>query len=135
MSEDKQKRESLRFEVPGATVNYQPESFLSHENLLGEDNCPIVNMSRNGLCFMSREELFPDSNINIKIIVPGRDTTLNVRGHIRWTTLDQLKDYKYVIGIEFVMDSIFKGLSASDELAELFSLEETYYSDSNNNNH
>ena len=121
-----EKRATHRFEIPGATVNYHHEGFISLKKIQGEENCPIMNLSQNGICFMSQEELSPNSDIEIKIHVPDSQKDLNIKGHVRWTSLYPRVDYKYQNGIEFGMDSIFKGLSATEELTALLSWEQEF---------
>lgn len=88
-----------RLKIPGATVNFSQRHF---KRKYSEEFCPVVDLSRGGIRFLCRRLLSTIINkISVQIYIPGERTYLNLKGRIRWTSLNPSMNYKYQIGVQF----------------------------------
>jgi len=62
--EGTEKRTCIRFQIPGATVNYQ---FKEHV----EEFSPLVDISRGGLKFIGKKPPEMNAEVTLKISIPG----------------------------------------------------------------
>lgn len=96
-----ERRLCQRFKIPGATVSYRKERFLAAEGRFVEEFCPVLDLSRGGVRFLTQKPLKFKSKIILQVSVPGERIALNLRGRVRWSTFNAGKSYKYQAGVQF----------------------------------
>lgn len=96
-----ERRLCQRFKIPGATLSYRRERFLASERRFVEEFCPVLDVSRGGVRFLTQKPLKFKSKVALQISVPGERLPLNLRGRVRWSTFNAGKSYKYQAGIQF----------------------------------
>lgn len=91
-----------RLKIPGATVNFIQRHFLFYKRIYSEEFCPVVDLSRGGIRFLCRRLLSTIiKKISVQIYIPGERTYLNLKGRIKWTSLNPSMNYRYQIGVQF----------------------------------
>lgn len=129
MSEEKgiERRTCLRFEIPGSTISYKLDSILpSPSGKYGEEFCPILDISRGGLRFVSQSPIKINQKITMKISVPGERIPLNIKGRVRWAAANAGKSYKYQIGVQFNPYGEKKGQNIPSSLVKIIALEQKF---------
>ncbi len=96
-----ERRACIRFKIPGSTVSYKKSPLLSDKEEYGEEFCPILDISRGGVRFLSQKPLKINTQLTLKISVPGETIPLKQLGIVRWSTYNPGKSYKYQIGVQF----------------------------------
>ena len=88
-----------RLKIPGATVNFSQKHF---KRKYSEEFCPVVDLSRGGIRFLCRKLISTIvTKISLQIYIPGERFYLNLKGRIKWTSLNPSENYKYQIGVQF----------------------------------
>jgi hypothetical protein len=88
-----------RLKIPGATVNFSQRHF---KRKYSEEFCPVVDLSRGGIRFLCRKLISTIvTKISLQIYIPGERFYLNLKGRIKWTSLNPSENYKYQIGVQF----------------------------------
>lgn len=89
----KERRVCRRFTVPGATASYLVKKILSldkkNEESWDEEFCPIEDLSCGGIRFAGKKPLTINSDITMKILIPGERTPLFVSGQVRWLSTEE----------------------------------------------
>jgi Tfp pilus assembly protein PilZ len=121
-----EKRTCVRFRIPGATVKYKrPKSFFRKSGYIAEF-CPILDISRGGIRFLSTELLKFESETTLKISVPEESEPLSLTGIVRWYTVNPGQSYKYQIGVQFHPYGEKKGQNEPGVLKKLIALEQNF---------
>ncbi len=123
-----EKRACIRFEIPGATVNYKLKKPLFTKESYGEEFCPVLDMSRGGLRFLSQGSLKIGALIDLKLSIPGERVPLVINGRVRWAAPSAGKSYKYQIGIQFNPYGEKKGQNYPGALVKIIALEQKFSS-------
>lgn len=121
-----ERRTCIRFEIPGATISYKKKSFLPPKEAYAEEFCPVLDMSRGGIRFLSQKPLKIDSNILLKISIPGEKIPLMQKGRVRWSSFNPGKSYKYQIGIQFNVYGEKKDQNYPGNLTKIIALEQKF---------
>lgn len=75
------KREADRFPVPDAYIRYRTGVLGSMDDM---ELAPLINLSKTGLQFLSKEKLKVGQKLRLEILVPAFDDKLCVKGEVRW---------------------------------------------------
>ena len=122
-----ERRTCLRFEIPGSTLSYRIDSLLpTGQGKYTEEFCPILDISRGGLRFLSQKHFKINQKIQLKISVPGERIPLSLRGKVRWASANPGKSYKYQIGVQFTPYGEKKGQNYPGTLVKIISLEQKF---------
>jgi Tfp pilus assembly protein PilZ len=121
-----ERRTCIRFEIPGATVSYKLKKPLLTKTSYEEEFCPVIDLSRGGLRFLSQEELKIGTPTMLKISIPGERVPLELHGHIRWAAPNVGKSYKYQIGAQFSPYGEKKGQNYPGSLVKIIALEQKF---------
>lgn len=121
-----ERRTCIRFEIPGATLSYKKDKALLPETKYGEEFCPILDISRGGLRFLTQENLKINSNVTLKISLPGERVPLVMKGQVRWSAINAGKSYKYQIGVQFNPYGEKKGQNYPGALVKIIALEQKF---------
>ena len=120
-----ERRTCKRFEVPGATVSYTQSELSTAEKKTEEEFCPIQDISRGGIKFLGKKSLEINSELNMKISIPGEELPLNFRGRVRWISVSEKKE-KYMVGIQFNPYGEKQGQNYPGNLVKIIALEQKY---------
>lgn len=89
----KERRICRRFAVPGATVSYSlkktPSSDKKKNESWDEESCPVENMSCGGVKYAGKKLLRINSDVTVKILIPGERTPLIFYGQVRWLSTEE----------------------------------------------
>ena len=121
-----ERRSCIRFEIPGATVSYKKKSLLPAKEAYAEEFCPVLDMSRGGIRFLSQKSIKVDSNIILKIAIPGEKIPLIQKGRVRWASFNVGQSYKYQIGVQFNVYGEKKDQNLVGNLTKIIALEQKF---------
>jgi hypothetical protein len=89
----KERRVCRRYAVPGATVSYSlkgtPSSGKNKNESWDEEYCPVEDLSCGGIRYAGKKPLKINSDITVKIFIPGERTPLLVHGQVRWLSTEE----------------------------------------------
>ena len=78
-----QRRENPRFDVSGATLQYErPKLFTGTESLVEKD-CPVIDMSRGGVRFRANTLLSMGMQVNLRISLPDDPSLVGFEAHVQ----------------------------------------------------
>ena len=120
-----EKRACERFIVPGAVVNYKGKGVLFSGKYI-EEAFPIFDISRGGVRFLSNLSLKIGVKLTVKIIIPGGEEPLILKGLVRWIQINPEKSYKYQIGIQFAPYDKNRGNNDHEILQKMIALEKQF---------
>jgi len=124
-----EKRTYLRFRVLGATVKYKKEKAFLKKTDFVADFCPVLDFSRGGIRFLATELLKFDSDVTLRISLPGEADVMTITGIVRWYTLNPGQSYKYQIGVQFHPYGGKKGQNNPAVLQKFIELEKNFLDD------
>ncbi len=90
-----------RFKIPGATVSFRREGFLRKAKGFEEEFCPVLDLSRGGVCYLTQRLLKFRSPVLLQISIPGERIPFNLRGRVRWSSQSSGKTYRFQAGVQF----------------------------------
>jgi Tfp pilus assembly protein PilZ len=118
-----ERRTCERFVVPGATVYCKEEGFFFLKKY-ADDFYPVFDISLGGLRYLSQKPLKDNTKVSLKIVIPGEDDTMIMKGKVKWVSPNTAKSYKYIIGIQFEPYGTRKGNNDPESLKRLEVLEQ-----------
>lgn len=121
-----ERRLCQRFKIAGATVSYRRERLLSSRAKVDEEFCPVLDLSRGGVRFLTQKPLKFKSRISLQLAIPGERTPLELKGRVRWSTFNAGKSYKYQAGVQFSPYGLEKGQNAPQALTKIVGLEQKF---------
>lgn len=121
-----ERRLCQRFKIPGATLSYRRERFLAPEGRFLEEFCPVLDVSRGGVRFLTQKPLKFKSKVVLQISIPGERIPLNLRGRVRWSTFNAGKSYKYQAGVQFNPYGEEKAQNYPGVLVKIIALEQKF---------
>lgn len=93
-------RENPRFEIPGATLQYERPRLFTGTEALVEKDCPVIDMSRGGARFLTNTQLSTGMQLNLRISIPDDPIVAVLRGQVRWSFLNR-GEYRHRVGVQF----------------------------------
>jgi len=121
-----EKRLCQRFKIPGATVSYGKVAFFSSGNRVDEEFCPVLDLSRGGVRFLTQKPLKFKSKVSLRLSIPGERVSLDLKGRVRWSTFNAGKSYKYQAGVQFNPYGLEKGQNIPQALTKIVALEQKF---------
>lgn len=121
-----EKRTCIRFEIPGAAANYKHNKIFRFKKTPGEEFCPVADVSRGGLRFLSKKLLKINDEVSLDISIPGEKIPLHFKGKVRWTSTGSGQKYKYQIGVQFYPYGEKKGQNYPGNLVKIIALEQKF---------
>jgi PilZ domain len=121
----KERRACERFVIAGATVHFREEGFL-FSGKYHEEAFPAVDISRGGLRFLSNFPLKIAARVTLKVMIPGREDPLLLKGRVRWTSTNPGKSYKYQTGVQFAPYGSNRGDNDPATPQDIIALEEKF---------
>lgn len=113
-----ERRGCERFKIPGAVVSFKLKKH-------SEEFCPVEDISRGGVMFLSEMPLEINSNITLNISIPGERAPLSFKGQIRWLSFNKKKK-KYQNGLQFNPYGEKKGYNYLGNLVKIIELEQKF---------
>jgi Tfp pilus assembly protein PilZ len=107
-------------------VAYRRERLLAAKSGTDEEFCPVLDLSRGGVRFLTQKPLKFKSRVCIQLSVPGERIPLDLVGRVLWSTFNAGKSYKYQAGVQFNPYGLEKGQNAPQALAKLVGLESKF---------
>ncbi len=120
-----ERRSCKRFEVPGTTVSYTQNELSTSEKRYEEEFCQILDISRGGIRFLGKKSPEIDSELYMKIFIPGEQLPLTFRGRVSWISVSEKKE-KYFVGIQFNPYGEKQGQNYPGNLVKIIALEQKY---------
>jgi hypothetical protein len=121
-----ERRSCVRFKIPGATVNYQKKAFLFAKPGFIEEFCPVLDISRGGIRFLTQKAIKPNSEVSLKISVPGERIPFTMKGIVKWSSLGEGKSYRYQVGVQFNPYGEKKDQNLPGNLVKIIALEQKF---------
>lgn len=121
-----ERRLCQRFKIPGATVSYRKEKLLSSKTKIDEEFCPVLDLSRGGVRFLTQKPLKFKSKVTLQLSIPGERIPLDLKGRVRWSTFNAGKSYKYQAGVQFSPYGLEKKQNFPQTLTKLVALEQKF---------
>jgi len=123
-----EKRTCIRFDIPGATVSFRNERRL-FSSASYEEYCPLLDISRGGLRFLSQKSLKINSKLTLKISIPDDKNPFDIRGRVGWSRTNPGMSYKYQVGFQFFPYGDKKKHNPPNALVNIIALEEKFGKD------
>lgn len=120
-----ERRSCVRFKIPGATVNYQRKSLIPKPGFI-EEFCPILDISRGGVRFLTQKMLKPDSEVSLRISVPGERIPFTMKGIVKWSSPSEGKSYPYQVGVQFNPYGMDKDQNLPQTMVKIMALEQKF---------
>jgi Tfp pilus assembly protein PilZ len=120
-----ERRSCIRFKIPGATVNYQRKSLLAKTGFI-EEFCPIMDISRGGIRFLTQKMLKPDSEVTLRISVPGERIPFTMKGIVKWSSPGEGKSYPFQVGVQFNPYGMDKDQNLPQNMVKIMALEQKF---------
>lgn len=122
-----ERRTCLRFEIPGATLNYRisrilPPSFDSYD----EEFCQVIDISRGGLRFQAKKRIDIDTKLHMNIAIPGERVPLTMNGLVRWSTPAEDPTFGYQVGVQFNAYGEKRDQNYPGNLVKIIALEQKF---------
>jgi Tfp pilus assembly protein PilZ len=121
-----ERRLCQRFKIPGATVSYRKEKLLSSKTKIDEEFCPVLDLSRGGVRFLTQKPLKFKSKVTLQLSIPGERIPLDLKGRVRWSTFNAGKSYKYQAGVQFSPYGLEKKQNVPQTLTKIVVLEQKF---------
>jgi len=121
-----ERRLCQRFKIPGATVSYRKASLFSPKTRVDEEFCPVLDISRGGVRFLTQKPLKFKSKIVVQLSIPGERAPLDLKGRVRWSTFNAGKSYKYQAGVQFNPYGLEKDQNVPQTLTKIVALESKF---------
>lgn len=121
-----ERRACLRFKIPGATVNCQQKGFLLFKPGFIEEFCPVLDISRGGIRFLTQKPLKMDLEVLLKISIPGERIPFTMKGVVKWSSPGEGKSYRYQVGVQFYPYGEDKDQNLPSNLVKIIALEQKF---------
>jgi len=127
----KERRVCRRFKIPGATAsNTQGKTLPANkEKEIGwdEEFCPVLDISCGGIKYASKKFPAINSDIVVKILIPGERTPLTLLGEVRWLSTKEKRE-TCKVGVQFKPYGEGEGKNYPGLLVKLMELEHKFSS-------
>jgi len=121
-----ERRLCQRFKIPGATVSYKRARWILSPKVFEQEFCPVLDISRGGVRFLTQKPLKHKARVNLQISIPGERIPLNLKGHVRWSSFNPGKSYKYQAGVQFNAYGEKKFQNYPGALVKIIALEQKF---------
>jgi len=118
-----ERRLCQRFRIPGATVSYRIARLFGSRDGADEEFCPVLDLSRGGIRFLTQKPLKFRSKVTLQLTVPGERIPIDIKGRVRWSTFNAGQSYKYQAGVQLNPYGLEKDQNVPQTLGRLVALE------------
>jgi len=120
-----ERRTCIRFKIPGATVNYQKKSLFPKPGFI-EEFCPVLDISRGGIRFLTQKMIKPDTEVTLRISVPGERIPFTMKGIVKWSAPSEGKSYPFQVGVQFHPYGMEKDQNLPQTMVKIMALEQKF---------
>lgn len=125
MPDSKDRRQYVRFQVPGAIVSDEPHGFLQRPS---KEICPVLNLSKGGLGFETKSQL--KSGQKLTVLLTSKEETLiqqiPLQTQVIYCIPHSGMPYDYHVGVVFAPFAGGKGCNSPEVLKVFDQLEKEY---------
>jgi Tfp pilus assembly protein PilZ len=121
-----ERRLCQRFKINGATVSYRRDRLFASKAGVDEEFCPVLDLSRGGVRFLTQKPLKFKSKISLQLSIPGERAPLELKGRVRWSTFNAGQSYKYQAGVQLNPYGLEKGQNPPQALTKIVVLEQRF---------
>ncbi len=121
-----ERRLCQRFKIPGATVSYRITKLFSSKSGNDEEFCPVLDLSRGGIRFLTQKPLKFKSQVTLQLSIPGERVPIDLKGRVRWSTFNAGKSYKYQAGVQINPYGLEKRQNVPQTLTKIVALESKF---------
>jgi len=118
-------RARQRITIPNAVVKFQAYSFWRRSSHFSSQ-CPLMDLSGDGLAFITDRALKPKKRILLLLKLPGKDDFVLVKGYVAYIVATGIAGYRYRIGVHFLPFTESRGCNNLRTMETLAALEKTY---------
>ncbi len=97
-----ERRECLRFYVPGMTLSYMVRGILGFSSGGKEEDLPVTELSKGGLRFFSDLKIREGRRIDLEVQIPDDGESLSITGIVKWILPAPSRSYRYQVGVQFL---------------------------------
>ncbi len=120
-----ERRSCIRFKIPGATVDYQKKSLFPKPGYI-EEFCPVIDISRGGIRFLTQKAIKPETEVSVRISIPGERIPFTMKGIVKWSSPSQGKTYHYQAGVQFHPYGDKKNENLPQNMVKIMALEQKF---------
>lgn len=121
-----ERRLCQRFKIAGATVSYRRNRIFSSKAKVDEEFCPVLDLSRGGVRFLTQKPLKFKSKIVLQLSIPGERAPLDLKGRVRWSTFNAGQSYKFQAGVQFNPYGLERDQNPPQTLTKIVGLEQKF---------
>ena len=121
-----ERRLCQRFKIAGATVSYRRARLFASKSKIDEEFCPVLDLSRGGVRFLTQKPLKFKSRIVLQLSIPGELAPLDIKGRVRWSTYNAGQSYKFQAGVQFNPYGLERDQNAPQTLTKIVGLEQRF---------
>jgi Tfp pilus assembly protein PilZ len=118
-----ERRLCQRFKIPGATVSYRIARLFASRSGSDEEFCPVLDLSRGGIRFLTQKPLKFKSKVIIQLTIPGERVSIDLKGRVRWSTFNAGKSYKFQAGVQLNPYGLERDQNVPQTLTRIVALE------------
>ena len=118
-------RARQRITIPKATVRYRMSGFWQRKTGLS-GHCPLVDLSQDGLAFLSDHAGKRDKRLVLVLNLPEEEGALQLRARVVYSVATGIIGYRYRIGVQFLPFGERRGCNSVQALDVIARLEKTY---------
>ncbi len=96
-----EKRACPRFNIPGAMVSYGKIRLFGRRSHWLERSCLVIDLSRGGIRFLTRESPALGSKLFIELTWPEEKDSLLLLGTVRWMAEYPGDQFRCYVGVQF----------------------------------
>jgi Tfp pilus assembly protein PilZ len=121
-----EKRMCPRFGVPGAAVSYGKLKAFGRRTEPLEKSCIVVDLSRGGIRFLTRESPSLGTKLFLELALPGNNDPVLFTGTVRWMGEHPGEKFRYSVGVQFHPYGDRKKFNPAENLDRIIDLENMY---------
>jgi len=121
-----EKRVCPRFGVPGAAVSYGKLKAFGRRTEPLENSCMVVDLSRGGIRFLTRESPSLGTKLFLELALPGNNDPVPFTGTVRWMSEYPGEKFHYSVGVQFRPYGDGKKFNPTENLDRIIDLENMY---------
>ena len=91
-----------------------------------DDICPVVDLSKGGLCFLTNKTVKEEKDISIFLRTSNNEDPIPIEGKVMYMMRNTGVSYQYRIGVQFKPFGKKEGFNSLEHLKRLDELEKNY---------
>jgi hypothetical protein len=85
-----------------------------------------VDISRGGVRFLTQKMVKPDTELTLRISVPGERIPFTMKGVVKWSAPSEGKSYQFQIGVQFNPYGMDKDQNLPQTMVKIMALEQKF---------